>query len=150
MATGRKSRETVTPTPPAERGGGQATQARAGEILYGLGFSQEDMNQPFREFSGGWRFRLIRAQALMAPTVLLLLDEPVAGMNLEETEDMARYILEVNRELKLSVILVEHDMAMVMDVADRVMALDYGRTIAIGEPAYIQTNPQVIAAYLGE
>ena len=120
------------------------------ETLVDLLELQPHRSTPVGLLPYGVQKRVEMGRALAMEPRLLLLDEPVAGMNLEETEDMARYILEVNRELKLSVILVEHDMAMVMDVADRVMALDFGRTIAIGEPAYIQTNPQVIAAYLGE
>ena len=94
------------------------------------------------------RVELGRALA-MAPE-LLLLDEPVAGMNLEETEDMARFILDIREELEVAMILVEHDMGLVMDIAERVMVLDFGRNIATGTPQQIQSNPDVINAYLGE
>jgi branched-chain amino acid transport system ATP-binding protein len=94
------------------------------------------------------RVELGRALA-MAPR-LLMLDEPVAGMNLEETEDMARFINDIRWELGIGIILVEHEMRMVMDLADTVLAVDFGRPIACGTPAEIQSNPDVIRAYLGE
>ena len=81
---------------------------------------------------------------------LLLLDEPVAGMNLEETEDMALAILDIREELSIPIVLVEHDMGLVMDLADRVLVLDFGAPVAIGTPAEIQRDPNVIRAYLGE
>ena len=93
------------------------------------------------------RVELGRALA-MEPKVLLL-DEPVAGMNLEETEDMARYLVQVRRTLDLAMILVEHDMHLVMDLADRVLALDFGIAIATGTPDEIQSDGRVIEAYLG-
>jgi len=97
----------------------------------------------------GFQKRVELGRALAMEPELLLLDEPVAGMNLEETEDMARFILDVQRELGIAVVLVEHDMGLVMDIADRVMVLDFGERIAMGEPSEIQEDADVIAAYLG-
>ncbi|MGZ4756306.1 MAG: ABC transporter ATP-binding protein C-terminal domain-containing protein, partial [Acidimicrobiia bacterium] len=88
-------------------------------------------------------------RALAMDPKLLLLDEPVAGMNVEETEAMARTILALRAELGLTMILVEHDMHLVMDLADRVLALNFGEVTAVGPPAAIQTDASVIAAYLG-
>ena len=97
----------------------------------------------------GIQKRLELGRALAMEPDLLLLDEPAAGMNLEETEDLARYLLEVQAMHTMSMLLVEHDMPFVMDLADRVMALDFGNPIAVGTPDEIQENPDVIAAYLG-
>jgi branched-chain amino acid transport system ATP-binding protein len=98
----------------------------------------------------GVQKRVELGRALAMEPKLLLLDEPVGGMNLEETEDMARYILDIRDELDIPIILVEHDMGLVMDLADRVLVVDFGRPIATGAPAEIQHHPDVIRAYLGE
>jgi branched-chain amino acid transport system ATP-binding protein len=98
----------------------------------------------------GLQKRVELARALAMRPKVLLLDEPMAGMNLEETEDMARFILNVNSVWGVSIILVEHDMGVVMDISDRVCVLEFGRKIAEGSPQEIQENSQVIKAYLGE
>ena len=89
-------------------------------------------------------------RALAMEPKLLLIDEPVSGMNLEETEDMARYVLDINEELGITIILIEHDMGLVMDISHRITVLNFGLKIAEGAPNEIVKNPEVIKAYLGE
>ncbi len=97
----------------------------------------------------GLQKRVELGRALAAEPKLLLLDEPMAGMNVEEKEDMSRFILDVNDEFGTTIALIEHDMGVVMDISDRVVVLDYGKKIGDGTPDEVRSNPEVIDAYLG-
>ena len=97
----------------------------------------------------GLQKRVELARALAAEPTMLLLDEPMAGMNVEEKQDMCRFVLDVNEQFGTTIVLIEHDMGVVMDISDRVVVLDYGRKIGDGPPADIRSNQAVIDAYLG-
>ncbi len=97
----------------------------------------------------GLQKRVELGRALASEPQLLLLDEPMAGMNLEEKQDMSAFILDVNREFKTTVVLIEHDLGVVMDLSDHVVVLDYGKKIGDGTPDEVRNQPEVIAAYIG-
>jgi len=110
--------------------------------------------QPYRKtpvgrLPYGLQKRVDLGRALAMEPNVLLLDEPMAGMNVEEKQDMSRFILDVNAEFGTTIVLIEHDMSVVMDISDRVVVLDYGRKIGDGSPDEVRTNPEVISAYLG-
>jgi len=107
-------------------------------------------HKPVEELPYGLQKRVELARALVMRPKLLLLDEPVAGMNREEKDEMARFILDVRHRWRATVLLIEHDMGMVMDISDHVVVLNFGKQIASGTPEQIKANPDVISAYLGD
>jgi branched-chain amino acid transport system ATP-binding protein len=110
---------------------------------------QHVRNEPAGTLPYGLRKRVELARAIAIEPELILLDEPMAGMNLEEKEDMARYVVDLNQELGKTVIMIEHDMGVVMDISHRVMVLDFGRKICEGSPEEVLANEHVKRAYLG-
>ena len=104
---------------------------------------------PVGQLPYGLQKRVDLGRALAMEPQVLLLDEPMAGMNVEEKQDMCRFILDVNDEYGTTVVLIEHDMSVVMDISDRVVVLDYGKKIGDGTPDEVRANPEVISAYLG-
>jgi len=126
-----------------------AHRARVEQIIDFLEI-QAIRKTPVGRLPYGLQKRVELGRALAMEPELLLLDEPMAGMNVEEKEDMCRFILDVNDEFGTTIALIEHDMGVVMDISDRVVVLDYGRKIADGPPDEVRTSPEVIAAYLGE
>ncbi|MBI5521339.1 MAG: ABC transporter ATP-binding protein [Desulfarculus sp.] len=107
-------------------------------------------NQPVASLAYGLQKRVELARALAMRPKVLLMDEPVAGMNLEETEDMARFILDIKEERDITIVMIEHDMHMIMDISDHVVVMNFGQKIADGTPGEVQHHPEVIKAYLGE
>ena len=107
-------------------------------------------HRSIESLSYGLQKRVELARALAMRPRVLLLDEPAAGMNREETEDMARFILDLQEEWQITILLIEHDMGMVMDISNQVVVLNFGEVIAAGTPAEVRRNPEVIRAYLGE
>ena len=125
-----------------------AHRERVEHIIDFLGI-QAIRKTPVGRLPYGMQKRVELGRALAAEAKLLLLDEPMAGMNLEEKEDMSRFILDVNDEFGTTVTLIEHDIGVVMDLSDRIVVLDYGRKLADGTPEVVRNNQAVIDAYLG-
>ncbi len=110
---------------------------------------QAHRKTPVGQLPYGLQKRVDLGRALAMEPQVLLLDEPMAGMNVEEKQDMCRFVLDVNDEFGTTIVLIEHDMSVVMDISDRVVVLDYGKKIGDGTPHEVRNNPEVIKAYLG-
>jgi len=125
-----------------------AMREKARNLLETVGLANE-MNEPATSLPYGKQRRLEIARALATDPTLLLLDEPAAGMNPQETDELGEFIVDIKNRFNLTVFMIEHHMNLVMDISDRIYVLDFGKQIAEGTPEEIQKNPVVIAAYLG-
>ena len=133
----------------AARGARSSRTARKVEEVIDFLEIQHIRKTPVGRLPYGLQKRVELARALAAEPSLLLLDEPMAGMNVEEKQDMCRFVLDVNEQYGTTIVLIEHDMGVVMDISDRVVVLDYGKKIGDGTPDEVRGNQAVIDAYLG-
>ena len=134
---------------PRTRAEEQAAVDRSYELLHEVGLAQH-YNEEARNLPYGAQRRLVIARALATDPAVLLLDEPAAGMNPQETLELKSLVLHLRERLELSILLIEHDMGMVMSLSDRIYVMEYGSRIAMGTPREVRANPRVIKAYLGE